>query len=464
MISIVTFAVVVPKTLLNPMQHAHTYTQQNKQLRLQLHLPIPNVDIPVPTSTEWPLVHIVNTRFMQEQGPLTTLGMARFKLFMTFCFPTMINQSVQNFFWIIKMDPKFTTTFIFQLFVNAVQDYPNIYLVASNQNYLISPDQEGSWRDGAEGLDLLGSRIYTGNITQLHQAIALRNERPILETRLDADDGLHAFYIQYIQSVAMKQFKRSENAPRWLYWCTRRHIEWHSSMSTTNNNTNTKKGATSKELQLPSKELPPSKEGLVNPVQHSKLCITPGITVGYNVGVESKDVPVHSHDLLYANLVNSTACYGAKGGASKSSSSSSIGGSCLNLVQELAFCAVRSRTWTSAGMQNVPLEQKYLLKSEMVGKLWQLLEERFSINRTMAEETQAYLIQHERQIAYENLLGQCTTGHSCKDQAKQDLQQYIIQHEDSSNTTTDNNNNGESKLEKLYPNTEKNQGLRERQS
>ena len=50
-------------------------------------------------------------------------------------------------------------------------------------------------------MDLLRSKIYSGNITQLHQAIALRNDRPILETRLDADDGLHKYYIQYIVRV-----------------------------------------------------------------------------------------------------------------------------------------------------------------------------------------------------------------------------------------------------------------------
>lgn len=61
-----------------------------------VHLPIPNVDIAVPNGTEWPLIHIVNTRFMQEQGALETLGMARLHLFFTFCFPTMINQSTQN--------------------------------------------------------------------------------------------------------------------------------------------------------------------------------------------------------------------------------------------------------------------------------------------------------------------------------------------------------------------------------
>jgi hypothetical protein len=262
-------------------------------------------------------------------------------------------------------------------------------------------------------MDLLKSKIYTGNITELHQAIALRKERPVLETRLDADDGLHIYFIQYIQMVALRRFQQQQdddggdNVPRWLYWCTRRHLEWHSSLNET--------AETSSDMSM--------SMGVLNPIQHSRLCVTPGITVGYNVGVDAKDVPVHSHDLLYLKLVNSTACYPKKP-ADESAAS------CLDLVEDLLFCALRSRTWTSAGMRNVFLDPVYLPKPALMGKLWKLLEERFAINQTMTEETQAFLIQHQRQIAYENLLGQCTTGHSCKDQAKQELQEYIQQDKD----------------------------------
>ena len=171
-------------------------------------LPIPHVDISVPNMIDWPLIHIVNTRFMQEQGPLTTLGMARFHLFMTFCFPSMIQQSTQKFFWIIKTDPKFTQSPVFDLLLQAVRPYHNIYVVGSNNNFLIdSTNKPGSWRDGIECMDLLQSKIYTGNITKLRMAMALREERPILETRLDADDGLHKNYIEYIQIVALRRFQ-----------------------------------------------------------------------------------------------------------------------------------------------------------------------------------------------------------------------------------------------------------------
>jgi hypothetical protein len=159
---------------------------------------------------DWPLIHIVNTLFMPEQGPLTTMGMARFHLFMTFCFPSMIEQSTQKFFWIIKADPKFTKSPVFDSLLQAVRPYHKIYVVGSSNNFLIdSTNKPGSWRDGIECMDLLQSKIYTGNITRLRMMMALREERPILETILDADDGLHKNYIEYIQIVALRRFQPS---------------------------------------------------------------------------------------------------------------------------------------------------------------------------------------------------------------------------------------------------------------
>ena len=324
----------------------------------------------------------------------------------------MIHQTSQNFFWIIKTDPLFTETEVFQQLLKEVKDYPNIYVVASNNNF---PSSAGAaWRDGAEGMDLLRSTIYTGNITELHQAIALRNDRPILETRLDADDGLHIQFIEYIQLEAVERFRildkdnndtddEFKDVPRWLYWCTRRHVEWHSSMDETKG----KKSSTNTSI------------GVLKPIEHSKLCVTPGITVGYNVGVDAKDVPVKSHQDLYASLVDSTKCYG------KEKTKISNEEPCLDLVEDLLFCAVRSRTSTSAGMLKIKADPRSLLETPLMEKLWELMEERFEISRTVVEGTQEFLIEHQRQIAYENLLGQCTKGHSCKPQAKEELLKFI---------------------------------------
>ena len=179
-------------------------------------IPVAHIDLQVPDEHDWPLIHIVHTRFMQEQGALEILGMARFHLFMTFCFPTMVAQSTKKWFWIIKTDPRFTTTAVFSLLLNAVKDHPNIYIVASNCNYSFGggfrlwcwgSERGSSWRDGAEPRDILRSKVYSGNMHKLHQAMALREDRIVLETRLDADDGLHQYYLQYMQYVAISRFR-----------------------------------------------------------------------------------------------------------------------------------------------------------------------------------------------------------------------------------------------------------------
>lgn len=395
---------------------------------LSIQLPLANVDVNVPNATQWPLVHIVNTRFMQEQGHLPTLGMARLHLFRTFCLPTMTAQSTQDFLWIIKIDPKLDVAVLDGL-LHLVQPHSNIYVVASNRNFLISPDLQGSWRDGAEGHDLLASQIYSGNRTKLLQAIALRQDRPVLETRLDADDGLHYKFLEYMQWVAKRRFLGNEapqdddkddderrkdkgadifmSTPKWLYWCTRRHVEWRPGPL----------GGSEKGMG--------SSPGILNPVEHSKLCITPGITVGYNVGASASQVPSESHDLLYKHLVNSTACYDSSIKVPAQSSDKPL---CLELVDDLIFGAIRSRTWTSAGMQDVAAPDFHIpdtVQSELTEKLWLFLQERFQMKREDAQQARQYLYENQAQIAYENLMGQCTSHHSCKQQAKESLEKYV---------------------------------------
>lgn len=389
-------------------------------------LPVINVDIDIPDADDWLLIHIVQSRFMQEQGPLEILGLARLKLFLTFCLPSMIQQTSQDFFWIIKTDPGFTKTAVFDMLVQSVQSHNNIYVVASNANFVFgSSGREGSWRDGKECLDLLQSEIFTGDIDRLRAAIALRNERPVLETRLDADDGLHANFIEYIQDTALERFNPSEvdtSTPNWVYWCSRRHIEWHSD---TDSSLSEKQKANMGSVEL----------GYMNVIQHDKLCVTPGITIGYNTnGNDSKNdisVPQYDHDKLYKNVRNSLSCYSDENGNEEHEMEANeeilIRGPCLELVEDFLFCAIRSRTWTSAGMYDINLDGKNggHQEKELTGKLWALSEKCFGVTEMKVKETQDFLIRNKKEIARENLIGQCSTGHSCKDSAKEKLRQIV---------------------------------------
>jgi len=390
-------------------------------------LPILNVDIDVPDADDWRLIHIVQSRFMQQQGRLETLGMARLKLFLTFCLPSMIRQSSQDFFWLIKTDPEFTKTAMFDLLVQSVQSHDNIYVVASNTNFMFGELTKGSWRDGEEAIDLLQSKIYTGNIDRLNAAIALRNEKLVLETRLDTDDGLHQDFIKYVQFVAMKRFRPFEGKkiddntliPNWLYWCSRNHIEWHSDIDT---------GSISEELMsgMGSVEF-----GYVNIIQHEKYCVTPGVTIGYNINFDKLksviDVPNVGHHHLYKEVYDSKSCYNNEDTNYKDEMPANdeiiSRGRCLELVDKIPFCAIRSRTWTSAGMYGINLAVRDGSKKQK--ELWELSEIMFGLNKTKAKETQDFLIRNKKAIAQDNLMGQCTRGHSCKISSKEVLKEVI---------------------------------------
>ena len=261
-------------------------------------------------------------------------------------------------------------------------------------------------------------------MTKLKAAMALREERPILETRLDADDGLHFKFIEYIQEEALNRFRPSDtdddaSIPNWLYWCSRRHIEWHSDTD----------GSISKEQEA---SVGSPEFGYMNMIQHDKICVTPGITIGYNTIDEANaknkfDVPLYDHDVLYKRVVNSTSCYSGEEDDDGDDDDTETRGPCLDLIEDFLFCAIRSRTWTSTGMDKVdlPYVDVGFQDTEFTEKLWTLSKYAFGVTKTSVKETQEFLISNKKAIAKENLLGQCASGHSCKDSAKEKLRQII---------------------------------------
>ncbi len=277
---------------------------------------------------EWPLVHIVNTRFMQEQGNLTALAKARLALFQVFCLPTMRNQSTQQFLWIIKTDPNLDPDVLAAL-AEELKPFPNFFLVASNNNFRINEDFPGAWRDGAEAQDLSRSLVYTGDQALLENAMAFHRATdpyPVIETRLDSDDGLHLEYLKAVQDAAIDILKQpgneEESRANWMYWCSRRHVEWHFAEKLQGNEAIWKQITTF---------------GAFQGIQHKNLCITPGITVGFGYGVSEKDVPVYGHHVLVDKIretPNDEAC-----GLPDHND-------CLQFVEGFVFEAIRSRSPT----------------------------------------------------------------------------------------------------------------------
>jgi Putative rhamnosyl transferase len=367
------------------------------------------------------IIHIVKTRFMQEQGNLTALGLARLALFRVFCLPTMQHQSTQNFLWIIKVDPSLDESILRELTGGMPM---NAYVVASNANFRVNENFPGGWRDGAEPLDISRSRVYTGNRTLLEAAMALQDRFPVLETRLDADDGLHRQFLETVQTIALRQLDRHPRMT-WMYWCSRRHMEWHwmdPLIGRTNDNKNKLPAAISDSMLAMILQY-----GTLQGITHEKLCVTPGITTGFAVNTKERDVPVFAHHELArrvkfpnaADAVAEPAAVAVDCGLASSAD-------CLQFMESFVFEAIRSRAPTSHGMLKVQVEaDEYHPQWWVNYAFWNMLHESFGISRPEVGYMNQYLTDHLVEIARDNILGQCTTGHSCKESAKADLEQLI---------------------------------------
>ncbi|KAL7565284.1 hypothetical protein ACA910_014575 [Epithemia clementina (nom. ined.)] len=458
-------------------------------------------------------IHLLHSRFMQEQGHLTSLAWARLLLFQVFCLPSIVHQSSQNFLWLIKMDPNLNQDVLRHL-IAIVEPFDNIYLIASNHNFLISQDQPGLWRtseirelqsngDGSssESSDpttsqdsgTIGKRIYTGNRKRLALAMALANDLTVLETRLDADDGLHKDYMQYIQQQVMKEFhpnnsegekgadghKNKKPQLLYKYWCSRRSLEWHWQLhSQQPEQIVTGVADNKREHKNNNNDDEITNAGVLQIKIHNEMCITPGITVGYPAGVDESQVAVIQHNKLFQRLVAGNND-GRPCGALNPQD-------CIVFVNgDFTFDAIRSRTPTSAGMLEVLAASTATVPSDPDSELWQdptrtsqhgqevgrkldsaalaasiatsssssstttshhdkqphelhqstpwmqyafwhFLYESFYISRDQVLYVQNYF-QGSRlfAIAQDNLLGQCTSFHSCKESSKLHLQTIL---------------------------------------
>ena len=325
------------------------------------------------------VLHIVVTRFMQDQPHLLHLARARLLLFETVCLPTMIKQSTQQFVWIIQTDPHLDKDIRHSL-SSLLKPYPNYFLVGSNLQI-----QGQTFR--TIGKAFLKSPLYSGNVKLLRQAYWIRDTIPLLQTRLDADDGLEKTFLKMLQDEATKLFHQS--GLDWHYWCVKRHFEWYSNANA------------------------------LNPVEHSQLCLTPGLTVGLGVVPLTHEPPLElAHDVLFKTIVKQNhVCSSSSRGAGADKAS---GHDCIRMVDEIPVVAIRSRTWTSAGMMDIFDPGVHGIPQE---QLWEICKERFGVSNL--QRVGQYLQSHIVEIAKDNLEGQCTNGHSCKLKSVEALQRLI---------------------------------------
>jgi hypothetical protein len=296
---------------------------------------------------------------MQRQAHLLELGRARLALFETFCFPSMVHQTSQNFLWLICTDPDLPKDLYTRL-SDLVSPYPNIFLIETNKNNLTltSPDFNETM-------------VAIGDTNLLMKAKNATEKKLLIETRLDADDGLHVRFVEQVQKVSVAHLSKShENS--WMIFCIDRHLEWFS------------RGG---------KWYP---RGTLIPIRDTAECVTAGLTYAIAPNVSRPRAFRTRHDRLIKGTTRKVPLC----------KKISTGDACVyRLERELApVAAVRSRTPTSAGMNKVLYGRN---STKITRDLpWTVLKSYFAVSEKRVKIAKEYLDNHLKEIAEENLKGQ----------------------------------------------------------
>ena len=346
------------------------------------------------------------------------------------------------------------------------------YVIGSNDNYIVANSttvnpqiQPFDVRDMFSNMLSKPDKIFAGNVEHIKSTLdglSSKAKDVVLWTRLDADDGLSVDFLKYIQDQMIRYFvphkakdvklagkdekrgdgdeeekadfrlsdsedeaekadfrpsdsedeedetSNEENSdeskkvksspyspPNWMYWCGGQNIDWF--------------------LTDPIHD-PKHETGVVYPVLHENVCVTPGITVSIRGDIEPALVPKLDHDTIvsYLDEVGGEACNRT---GVQDDDEVPDDGSCFQMIHGWTH-AVRSRTPTSAGMMGVHPDDNQLKmvqrKKGMKKILWREMHKHFLLKDDDLRKTNTYFAQHVYDIAEENARGQCTNGHSCK--------------------------------------------------
>lgn len=317
------------------------------------------------------VVHVVQTRFMQEQSHLTHLGRARLELFEAITLPSVQKQTSSKFLWIIRTDPHLEASLRDDL-LSMVQDLPHAVVISSNDN-----------PEGFRHVHWADEVVWTPNRDLLLSYAEAAQTRRLLETRLDADDALRLDWIEYLQQQTFED---------WKVWCVGSNMEW----------------------QYYNPWTVASTIGALWAMQ-TGYCVTAGLTWGYDVHTHRSDIDVPSrHDMLHRRL---------------SPCSPTNQTHCLDHVVSLGPGALRARTPTSAGLLNLwrprqvdPMTQPW---SDRQDKLWELVPVLFGVDVDRVQLMRARIESDLAAIVQDAVSGQCTKGHSCKSGSKRILEELL---------------------------------------
>lgn len=319
------------------------------------------------TDEEKTMLHVVTTRFMQSQANLIELGKARLKLFETFCLPSMQQQVISNFFWFVMIDPNLEKGLQERLRL-LLAPHPNYYLILSNEK-LLTPQNLMNKKEVVQ--------IVTGDQLLLHSRMMDLNRPLLIETRLDADDGLHRKTLGQIQYRAM-------NLPNatggWQVVCADVHLEWRNDEIANLNKTVESSG----KIRLVKED----------------ICVTPAYTLVRHR--EPGDNGFPQWPKMGHQQMN-TLWPPCSTNATETDENVTV--NCWNRLPKFP-AALRSRTITSAGMSRIQSSAKDRIYDEQTNDLWRHVTRDFGIDEHQTLLTSQYLQRNIREIAIDNLRGQ----------------------------------------------------------
>jgi hypothetical protein len=311
------------------------------------------------------VLHIVTTRFMQNQAQLLALGNSRLRLFETFCFPSMKSQQVSNFLWFIMTDPNLDPTLMEPL-KNLLAPHPNFYLIPYN-DHLMSPDDFAA-------IATTEDCMVSGDINLLLSSLYDTNRSVLLETRLDADDALHSNALLDIQDAALSLPDDSEG---WQVVCNSIHYEWRNPEIT----------SFSQVVRTP---------GSLRVVQES-ICVTPGYTLIKHRSNHSVSMPAPPRTPHHLITRDWPRC-----GEKKTNATTN----CWIKMKRYPS-ALRCRTITSAGMSRIETTPEELsIYDNQTEIFWNFVERDYGILPEAALNASQYLQENLKSVVYDNLMGQ----------------------------------------------------------
>ncbi len=294
---------------------------------------------------------------MQGQPNLLALGASRLELFKSFCLPTMVNQTTTSFLWIILVDPHLHPTLLNEL-KELVKPYPHFFVI-----------RKMTFEIDLEDLNL--SLVESGDKNLLVRAAREWRSKVLVETRLDADDGLANVLIDHMQTKAIEAFdgyNASATEHGWMVQCIRYHLEWHYDMQ-----------------RNETEDL----DGWLNMESIPDFCVTPGLTLAQAPGAKrTKFKAIGAHNKIVERYSRCDDDHKT---------------TCFRMTDELNAsqpAAVRSRTPASSFMSGVGEKRR---ETDAPQEYWDSLEAMFTINRTTLAATRNYLMGNVQAIAKENL-------------------------------------------------------------